>query len=831
MIKKYICIIAAIILGINASATIADPTPVTVKQPDGSSIVIFQHGDEFKHWITDVNGNILKIDKDGWYRLASEVEAEPVTNSSVKPVPMTRANASPEYASSSISIGKKRFLVLLIEFPDLKFTVANANQAFSNMLNQQGYSGNGGTGSVYDYYYENSRGAFDPTYDVIGPIMVSRSYSYYGKEEGDNSDLHPDELLIEACDSANNKYPDLDFSVYDIDGNGDVDNVFYYFAGHNQAEGADANTIWPHSWNVYASNIGYKNQRFDNVRVYHYACSSEYKGSSGTNMCGIGTFCHEFGHVLGLPDFYDTDYSTNGQSKGLMHFSLMSSGNYNNSGRTPPYLNTEERYILGWMGGAEEWTTFGVKNIAGIQNNVAYKINTTNSGEYFQFETRTGTGWDAYIGKGLLIYHVDKSSNNVHGTKASTYWSNGRNINIYSDHPCFHIEPAKTNYTSEDQVPFAGTSGITFFDDTKGAVDWAGNKLGKYLKDITQNTDKTITATLYRDVRYISGTVKDNNGQTIEGASVNIVETGTTQSTVTYSSVTESDGAYNFELDANSGTSFKLTVSCHGYADYSESFTISASSTVKNSTLNIKTSSSSDNTVLKKYSDNPNYQDKEVKKITLGETAIKLEKSLLADYAGCKILGVEYIINATTLLATNVLTIIYAGDTQLVRHDVNDVKANTLYYDDLSSKNLTIPKDKDLYVGYALEIVCKKNHFIVDGNKSVQSGGFLARSKTSDAWSEQNLPPLVISLTVEKPVSGLDGLGYGTLVIEKGGKYSAGTEFKPSVGTSVKSYTWSIDGVEKSGAVTLTKGEHVIRVEATLAGGEKETIYQEISVE
>jgi len=196
-------------------------------------------------------------------------------------------------------MGSKRFLVLLVQFNDLYFSVSNSNLAFTRMLNQEGYSENGGTGSVRDYYYENSSGAFAPEFDVIGPITLSKSVRYYGANKEDGGEMYErsQEMVIEAAQLARQQYG-VNFSQYDNDGDGIVDNVFVFFAGHNEAEGGPDYTIWPHAWNVYYENVVY-----DGVRLSSYACASELRGHQGTTMAGIGTYCHEFGHVLGMPDF------------------------------------------------------------------------------------------------------------------------------------------------------------------------------------------------------------------------------------------------------------------------------------------------------------------------------------------------------------------------------------------------------------------------------------------------------------------------------------------------------------------------------------------------
>ena len=146
---------------------------------------------------------------------------------------------------------------------------------------------------------------------------------------------------------------------------------------------------------------GARDARFDGLGLDAYFCTSELKGSQGTNMCGIGTTCHEFGHSLGLPDFYDTNYEENGSCSALSSFSTMCSGSYNNDGRTPPYFNAEERVYLGWMIDSDiQDLPAGEISFGSVKDDIAYRSYTDVEGEYFLYECRDGSGWDAPLPKG-----------------------------------------------------------------------------------------------------------------------------------------------------------------------------------------------------------------------------------------------------------------------------------------------------------------------------------------------------------------------------------------------------------------------------------------------
>lgn len=506
ILRAALTMLALAFAAIPALAVKAIPHPVKVTQPDGTTLTIQVHGDEFLHWTT-AGGALVSKGPDGFYyyaefnndgsvtRTANRVSssfAMPTGISTVTPPPaaiaaamIRRQAADAIRTGNGLGMGSNHFLVLLIEFSDLEFTVDNPNEAFSRLLNEPGYSDNGGTGSAADYYTDNSSGLFTPVYDVYGPIKVNGGYAEYGNN--DQASERADYLLVEACQLADSE---IDFSKYDLDNDGIVDNIFFFFAGHNEAEGAGDDYIWPHKWNVFRPS--YSN--FDGKRLDSYACTSEYSGSRGTNMAGIGTFCHEFGHVIGLPDFYDTDYDQNGYAAALGMLSLMDGGSYNNEGRTPPYLGGLERYILNWLEDMTEWTDNGVKTLQPVQNNAVYYIPTDNNGEFFLMEYRNGEGNDKYLhSTGIALYHVDQSGNRVGGTTARNLWANWGNynsINSYAEHQCYDVIEScgyETVNASLGNVLFPGNSNVTTISPTSdmSLMCWDNTPVNCIISDIS----------------------------------------------------------------------------------------------------------------------------------------------------------------------------------------------------------------------------------------------------------------------------------------------------------------------------------------------------------
>ena len=498
--KKFPILVSLLCLSLSLGAVPARPGKIPFTQPDGSVITVTIHGDEYYHWVTDEEGNTVELGADGYYRPVTVApEKRQAARRAGEQRRQQEAEARASVRAKAPVTGRKRYLVILIAFDDRDFRVTNPQTAFSNLLNQPGYSRNGATGSARDFYYDNSNGRFEPVFDVVGPVKLAHEMSYYGADSGgQGNDIRPAQALYEACQKLDG---DVDFSQYDNDGDGNVDLVFVYYAGFSQAEGASSDAIWPHMSYLY----GY-NARFDNVRVYNYACTAELRGTGGSSICGIGAACHEFGHAMGLPDMYDTNYESDGTAGALYSYSTMCSGSYNNDSRTPPYFNMQERIYLGWNTESDimEFSTGGNVSIPALDGTqqVVYKTETSMDGEYFMYECRAQSGWDAGLpGAGLLVYHIDKSSRRVGYYTAANLWNwsyYGNRINASGSHPCCYLVPAANQsslnyYGLESNIPFPyGSSWNAVNSFTP--VDWDGEESGVSLEHISYASG-TVTLT------------------------------------------------------------------------------------------------------------------------------------------------------------------------------------------------------------------------------------------------------------------------------------------------------------------------------------------------
>lgn len=305
--------------------------------------------------------------------------------------------------------GDKTGLVILVNFPDKVLKDAHGQEYYGGFFNQVGFSKDGNYGSVHDYFYECSYGLFNVTFDIYGPVTVSKSYTYYGKNDSSGYDLYPGEMVIEVCDLAHEL--GVDFSKYDWDGDGMVDQVFLIYAGYGENAGAPTNTIWPHECTLTEeADFGDGNGpvTYDGVTVDTYAVSCELDNTVGSTPAGIGTACHEFSHCMCLPDFYDTSGNT---YYGMDAWDLMDYGTYsgNNHGNCPAPYTSYERMYCGWLTPKvlnEPCFVTDMKTL--YETPEAYIIyNDANHNEYYMLENRQGEGFDAFSpAKGMLVLHV-----------------------------------------------------------------------------------------------------------------------------------------------------------------------------------------------------------------------------------------------------------------------------------------------------------------------------------------------------------------------------------------------------------------------------------------
>ena len=474
----------------------------TITLTDGSQVTATFGGDEYLHYYTDASGNRYVAQADGRYaplsqeRLALGQQRRAAANRA-RIMRGQKSRATLGATSNPVS-GQKKGLVILVNFADkaLQYTQADFNDYF----NKVGYNKHGMEFSVHDYFYRCSYGQFDLTFDVVGPVTVSKNMSYYGSNDADGNDQHPAEMVSEAIHLADKA--GVDFTKYDWDGDGEVDQVYVIYAGYGEASGADANTIWPHEWVLSAAvQIGDGDGviTVDGVRVDTYATSNEFRGISGGIIDGIGTACHEFSHCMAIPDFYDT--SGNGYF-GMDCWDLMDYGCFNGpteNGEVPWEYTSYERMYCGWLTPTELKDPTSIQNMKPLASEPeAYIIyNEGNRNEYYLLENRQQIAGDAYgYGHGMLVLHVDFSADSWMENSVNYYSSHQRMTIVPADGSLKSIGYGKT-YIAGD--PYPGTRGNTELSNmsTPKAGLFNKNTDGSYLlnhslSEIKENADGTI---------------------------------------------------------------------------------------------------------------------------------------------------------------------------------------------------------------------------------------------------------------------------------------------------------------------------------------------------
>ncbi len=479
--------------------------------PDSTSISFFVYGDEKYHYVVSPDGYVLLKNEDGHYvyaekdakdyLVAGPIVAHDEENRTQEEVSYlktistfleyhpeqiaifleTNNKQTSKLKSKSFSIlsgentnpyaqKHKRNLVILVQFANLSFTESNVVTKFNNLLNQEGYNYNGATGSVRDYFIESSFGAYQPTFDVVGPYTLPQNMVYY---VGNNR-----QMVIDACKKADDN--GVDFSLYATNNDPYVDNVCIIYAGNNGADAGGAR-IWPHF-----DHLSNTNTMFDEKIIYNYICTSELKAKTKipliSELCGIGTFTHEFSHLFDIPDLYNTD---NSSVFCLDEWDIMDYGLYSNEGNTPPTFSAYERFYMGWL--TPEILSASQANVTLpnlIDSNKAFIIagSTPNMNgykpspnEFFLLENRQMEGSDAYLpNHGMLIWHINYNQSN---------WDKNTTNNYTPQR--VYIVPADRIHSSmtKEGDPFPGTSGQTSYIPTL----WDNSILNVSISDISEH--------------------------------------------------------------------------------------------------------------------------------------------------------------------------------------------------------------------------------------------------------------------------------------------------------------------------------------------------------
>lgn len=522
--KKISCIFLFVTFAIVLFADPACLDSMQVTQPDGTKLWTIVHGDEFYNWRSTTDGNVLLCDEEQHYCYA-KVEGDSLIstkfvahNISERTIAETafikenrkivndfifaernavmnreqvrkaaeRDNAQ-EVATQATNavVGQRKILTILVGFSDRPFIKTAAD--FDKLMNQKTGKVESNYGSVWRFYNEDSYGKLDVSAVVIGPFVAKYNSSYY-RWDKTNSSAHVKKLIQEAVDFA--KKSGINFSQFDGDNDGYVDCIHVVFAGHGLSGGAADGLIWAHQSAI-------KKQKINSKYVSEYIITPEL--SNNNTIAPIGTICHEFGHILGVPDFYDV---ANSQYFGTGDYDLMGGGSWNGNGYRPCHHNAYSKcYILGW--GQAKILPKSTKTYTLPPSTLEpafYRINTGTE-ECFIVENRTYASnyFDAYIpNEGLLIYHI-------HRNLATTI---AKDDYINSQHPlmCYIVNASATQNPTADPDSYGkydakrafGLGDRTYFGikSTPSFTAWDGSGTGIDICFIKQNPDKSISFTV-----------------------------------------------------------------------------------------------------------------------------------------------------------------------------------------------------------------------------------------------------------------------------------------------------------------------------------------------
>lgn len=495
--KKTITTILLTLLTVAMLAVPARRISQTITLEDGSIVETQLVGDEFGHWLVDKSNRHYSAMPDGSFRQLSEIEfslkkaaANRKRNERDEKFGTTTRRAKASSGSNQVpalNLAPKGLLILA-NFTDVRFQEGNSQAEMDSMLNAQSYNYDLSIGSARKYFVDQSGGLYTPQFDVVGPVNLPHDMAYYGANDANNQDIMTGDLVLHACSIAS-ELPNVNFADYDNDGDGWVDFVYIIYAGYGEADGGDSNTLWPASWDM-QSAIFFGNcsitdytdissYTFDGKTIGSFAYSSELsyystyryvRGFSPSNPMrnGIGTFCHEFSHVVGLPDYYDTEYGYNYNNNLTPgNWSLMDGGSYNEDGEVPPAYSIYDKFFIGWASpvllNSPQMISIEADGFSGcyITSNGSPAMPTSQETIYY-LENRQLNGWDKGIpGHGMLVWKVNYDDNK---------WFNN-SVNNTNNLPNLIYVPADGTYThnrytgvqGDDGDPYPGSAEITEF--------------------------------------------------------------------------------------------------------------------------------------------------------------------------------------------------------------------------------------------------------------------------------------------------------------------------------------------------------------------------------
>ena len=436
--KQIILFLMALCFSVSTvHAAKANQTPFAVRQADGSTLMVVLHGDESYSWYTTLDGVMLShvnqsffissINKQGLLQPTRQLAHEAQQRSTAEqqlvkaqaPLkPLFLKEASHRLSKARATVTSKYFphkgsptaLVILAQFTDTVFHMADPKASFEQFLNG-GTPSDLGCGearnysSVKQYFSDMSNGQFVPNFKVVGPVTLPNSLKYYGADNGESRDINYTQFVTDACAEAA-KITNFDDPALDSDNDGTIDLVSIIYAGFGQNNGAMTDALWA---KMSFRNVGEFNGKNVNLNMIVHELNANEKLLKTVNpastssfsvpqIAGVGVFCHEFSHTLGLPDLYATIASANLNNQCMEYWSLMDGGEYVHNSYHPTAYTAWEREVMGWQT-PQLLNTDGTYTLKTYANGgEAYKLqNSASDTDYLLFENIQNQGWNQYL--------------------------------------------------------------------------------------------------------------------------------------------------------------------------------------------------------------------------------------------------------------------------------------------------------------------------------------------------------------------------------------------------------------------------------------------------
>lgn len=474
---------------------------------DGTRVTATYFGDEHHSWLLDADGYVLQPAANGktFVRTTRRAADEQAVADRRR-----RAAAAPRRVGSAATAplpttGSPKIPVVLVEFADSTFQVADTPAGVREYYNtfcngtadgeRHAFSGNYGT--IRDYFREQSNGLFTPEFVVIGPVKLPQKASYYGQDDAHgNKDILYPQFRREAIVAATEAYTGS-WSDFDNKNKGQVDLIFFVFAGCGSNTSKQDYLIWPKESTASTT--------VDGIKFATTGCTSENRASVNDDGVvvsvrpdGIGVFCHELSHALGLPDFYDTNY----EAFGMDLWSIMDYGCYAGNGFCPGGYTSYELDFVGWreLPVITESGSYTLQPLSRGGSGVKV-VNGENADEYYVLENRQRDGWDRSIcqrDSGMLVIHVDFSQ---------AAW-NANAVNTAANHQRMTIIAANNRYVgttastdaaeiiktwSGNLYPFEGNDSLTAHSVPAATVFTSSGYMRQDINHIRMNADKSVS--------------------------------------------------------------------------------------------------------------------------------------------------------------------------------------------------------------------------------------------------------------------------------------------------------------------------------------------------